>query len=96
MIKNEFCLEFNGTVQVLDSSRKAFINENCYKDEVIARYVLKQLEQIGFSKNNIVQGLDLNIAIEGDYRIGCVGGDILVSQIEMIGNSITLRPIGFL
>lgn len=79
---------------MLDSSRKIFINDNCYKDEIITNYVLKKLEQIGFSKNNIVRGLDLNIAIEGDYKVGCVGGSIMVSQIEIIGTGITLRPVG--
>lgn len=78
----------------LDSSRKVFINENCYRDEVISKQILKQLAQIGFSTNNIIRGLNLRIAIEGDYKIGCVGGSFLVSQIEFIGNNITLRPLG--
>ncbi len=79
---------------MLDSSRKVFVNENCYKDEVLTKYILKELTRIGFSMNNIVRGFDLNLAIEGDYKIGCVGGIFLVSQIEFIGNNITLRPIG--
>ena len=78
----------------MDSSRKVFINEPFFQDQVTSKYILKKLDRMGFSKNNIVRRSDLYLAREGDYEIRCVGDDILISQVEFNGDKFSLRQIG--
>lgn len=78
----------------MDTSRKVFINETCFKDQVTIRYILKKLDVMGFSKNNIVRRSDLYLATEGDYEIRYEGGDILISQVEFKDDNFSLRQIG--
>jgi hypothetical protein len=57
----------------LDPSKRIFVKENCYQDEKIDTYVLTRLERLKFSKDNMVKGLDLDLAKTGDYFIRCDG-----------------------
>lgn len=78
----------------MDISKKVFINETCFKDRITSKYILKKLDRIGFSKNNLVIRSDLYLATEGDYEIRYAGGDILISQVEFKDDNFSLRQIG--
>lgn len=77
----------------MDLSKRVFIKENCYQDKEIDTYVLTRLERLRFSKNNMVKGLDLNLARTGDYYIRCDGGDVLISKILFSDNNISLERL---
>jgi hypothetical protein len=78
----------------LDLSKRVFVKESCYQDREIETYVLTRLERLGFSKNKMVEGLNLDLARTGDYYIRCDGGDVLISKISFNDNDITLERLG--
>mgnify|MGYP003624023872 CR=1 FL=1 len=78
---------------LLDSSRKVFVNENCYQDKEITSHIITALEKMGFSKDNITRGVNLDLMRNGDYKIRCIGGDVMVFQIEFYKENVILKPI---
>lgn len=81
-------------IKAIDQSKRVFINENCYKEEATGKYLLEQLDKMGFSKNYLVRGVDLDIAKNGDYKIRCIGGELTIFEVEFRNDNLILKPIG--
>lgn len=81
---------------MLDSSRRVFINENCFREEKMQVCVQGKLEKMGFSKDNIVRGVDLDLMRDGDYKIRCVESEPVVFEIGFQKENIILKKIGSL
>lgn len=81
-------------IELMDTTKKVFINETCFKDRITINYILKKLYRTGFSKDNIIRRSDLYLATEGDYEIRYAGGDILISQVELKDDKFSLRQVG--
>jgi hypothetical protein len=78
----------------LDLSKRVFVEMSCYQDKEMKTYVLTRLERLGFSKNKMVEGLNLDLARTGDYYIRCGGADVLISKMSFNGNDISLERLG--
>lgn len=50
----------------IDTTKKVFINVNCYHDSVIAKNAVAAIKKIGFSENKIFKGMDLGLVTDGD------------------------------
>ena len=71
---------------MFDSSKHVFVLGSCFSDKVITKYIQNFLERNKFPHENISEGLDLGIALTGDYLIRCTGDLITVFEIEVKSN----------
>ncbi|OLB91542.1 MAG: hypothetical protein AUH25_02415 [Thaumarchaeota archaeon 13_1_40CM_38_12] len=72
---------------MFDSSKHVFVSGSCFSDKVITKYIQNFLERNKFPRENIFEGLDLGIALTGDYLIRCNGGLITIFEIEIKSNN---------
>ena len=80
---------------MFDSSKHVFVSGGCFNDEVIAQHIQGTLEKNKIPDKNIFEGVDLGIALTGDYLIRCNGGLIAVFEIEVKSKeTFTTKKIG--
>ncbi|TLX94569.1 MAG: hypothetical protein E6K91_05775 [Thaumarchaeota archaeon] len=72
---------------MLDPSKHVFVSGNCFSDKIIAKQIQSTLERSKIPTKNISEGLNLGIALTGDYLIRCTGSMITVFEIEVKSNS---------
>jgi len=72
---------------MFDSSKHVFVLGSCFSDKVITKYIQNFLERNKFPRENISEGLDLGIALTGDYLIRCNVGLITIFEIEIKSNN---------
>ena len=80
---------------MFDSSKHVFVSGGCFSDKIISRHIQSALEKNKIPDKNIFEGIDLGIALTGDYLIRCNGGLITVFEIEVKSNdTFTTKRIG--
>lgn len=83
-----------GWDNLVDSTKKVFINVTCYQDNATAKNVVTTVKKIGFSENKIFKGLDWNLVVNGDYNVRRRRGEDFIFLIETNGKNINFKQIG--
>lgn len=81
-------------LRLFDVSRKVFLSQNCVSDEIIKKHVVKVLEGHAVPKENILDDSKMDSVSTGDYLIRCVGGALVVYQIELSPDGFVTKIVG--
>lgn len=76
----------------LDTSRKVFVNEKCFKENMGSE-VLEKLAKLGFPRKNIIEWLDLDLLRNGDYKVRCIGGSAILFEVEFQKENVFLKQV---